>query len=170
MAADKDQPKKLTLFQKAIVDCLGEDPAFRKTNKLSELYRLIENKYPLSLSNALEREVTFKDKKVTKKLKLKDGKVLLFVVAEDGTLTPINNDVRQKSLTIESYINQLLIHANIQSDWMKTKEVRSEQSIVVISKDENAFKSLTFQKLGDSKTLDCSREGKIDICTCRNSK
>lgn len=169
-AEKKIQQKKLTLFQKAIADCLGNDLVVQKLNKLSELYGAIEVRYPLVLSNVLEREVIFNEKKITKKLKLKDGKVLLFLVSEDQTLTPLNNEVRQKSLTIESYLNQLLIHADIKTDWMKTKEVRSGQSVVVISKDESSIKSLIFQKLDDSKTLDCSREQSVDICTCRSSK
>lgn len=170
LAEKNSQLKKLTLFQKSIVDCLGDEIVVHKINKLSELYHAIEVRYPLVLSNVLEREVTFKEKKLTKKLKLRDGKVLLFLVKEDETLTPLNNDVRQKSLTIESYINQLLIHADIKTDWMKTKEVRSGHSVVVISKDETSFKSLSFQKLDDSKILDCSREQAIDICVCRASK
>ncbi len=163
---------KLSPFQKNIQRCLGETKNLDKMNSLQKIYDYISARNILVSSVVLEREVLFKEKNIQKKLKYVDGKLTLYKILnnEQDALVPIANDVRQKSLTIESYISQLLIHADVQYDWMKTQEQRSDRISVLLTVADREIKSLKIDLQSSKKKLDCSRFEGSDICSCTNSK
>ena len=79
----------------------------------------------------------------------------------------MNNDVRQKGLTEESSINDLLVGADIQEDWLKAREIRSGQSVLQYSRQHGKMTALSFKKIGAKETLECSLIKLSDICLCR---
>jgi len=156
---------KATPFQQNIKQCLP-DLDQSKMQNLNDLYRLIDEKYPLRTSETLYREVLYKEKSQLKKLKLEKGMISTYYVMDDDTLKLVNNDARQKGLTDESAVNQLLLRADIREDWLKVKEVRSGQTLLQLGKDGSAIKSLTIQKVGAPWKLECQNKESSDICLC----
>jgi hypothetical protein len=107
-----------------------------------------------------------------RKLKFEEGKLSLYKISDDENkaLIPLDNEVRQKSLTIESYMSQLLIHADIRSDWMKSREQRSEHTSLLVTIADGAIKALQFEKKNLRKKLDCNQMAGSDICSCTDTK
>ncbi|MBC7420355.1 MAG: hypothetical protein H7328_06460 [Bdellovibrio sp.] len=159
-----------TAFQKVLAECYSEDFPSEKINTIPELYNLIDQKFSLESANLEERETLFSEAGISKKLKFENDKWRLSKILPDETLETVDTGSRQKKPTIESTLNQLLIHAKIQSDWVKTKEIRAGQRIVLISRSGREIKSLQLQKWGEKKSLDCSRKESTDICSCRLAK
>lgn len=158
---------KLSSFQQTVQSCLKSGVDVQNLVTLNQLYSLLEKHYPLRSNETLYREVLYKEKGQLRKLKFEKGKIAIFEVLEDDTLKLINNDARQKGLTDESSINQLLQRAQIQQDWLKVKEIRSEQTLLQFGKESNQIKSLTFEKLDGKLKLECANKESSDICLCR---
>lgn len=158
----------LTPYQKNIQSCLQDDVDPRKFTSLSKIYKYVSEKYLLLSSEVVAREVLYKVKDETRKLKFENGKVQLFKILEDkdDELAPINNDVRQRSLTTESYLAQLLLHADIRSDWMQMSEKRSGATLVVTSSFNNEMKSLTIERTQLKKKLECLLKELAPSCSC----
>jgi hypothetical protein len=161
-------------FKKELLTCFKEEFTGSQANNLTSVYAELEKKYQLLSTTLLVRETEFKEQNETKRLKYADGKLKLFTVLDDETLKPSDNDLRQKDRTIEESISQLLIHANIQSDWMKTSETRAGHRLLTIVRTNGEIKSLQFEKISQKKQLFCNREtGKNEsqgICSCRDPK
>lgn len=161
--------EKPTLFQTTIQQCLPSLKLdLKKVQTLSQLYTAIEQKYLLTSSTVLAREVVFKDKNETKKLKYQNGQLSMYKILdeEDQQLVPIANDVRQKSATTESYLNQLLIRADIRSDWMQSKEFRSGSWVVVVTKEDQILTGLKIESFDLKNKLECSQKTGADVCSC----
>jgi len=161
--------EKPTLFQTTIQQCLPSlKLELKKVQTLSQLYASIEQKYLLTSSTVLAREVVFKDKYETKKLKYQNGQLTLYKILDedDQRLVPIANDVRQKSATTESYLNQLLIRADIQSDWMQSKEFRSGSWVVIVTKEDQVLTGLKIESFDLKNKLECSQKTGADVCSC----
>lgn len=116
----------------------------------------------------MAREVSYKLKDESRKLKYENGKVQLFKVSddEDERLIPVNNEVRQRSLTTEAYLTQLLLRADIRSDWMKMSEKRSGSTRVSVTTVDGEIKSLQIERAGLKKRLECTRSEDVEGCTC----
>lgn len=168
------EPKneKLTPFQKNLKACLQDDIDVKLLNTMRKTYEAVSKKYLLLSSVVIGREVLYKIKDENRKLKYEDGKIRLFrvVTTEDDRLEPVDNEVRQKSLTVESYLTQLLIHADIRYDWMKSRETRSGSTFVDITTVDSEFKSLVVEREKSKKKLECNRSDSSDICTCSEMK
>ncbi len=164
--------QKLTPIQKNIQVCFQDNIDVTSLSSLQQIYDAVSKKYLLISSVVVGREVIYKVKDETRKLKYTDGKLRLYrILTEDeDRLVPLDNEVRQKSLTVESYLTQLLIHADIRSDWMKTRETRSGSTFVDITVADGEVRSLTVEREKIQKKLECSRNELSDICSCLNLK
>ena len=153
-------------FQKNMKLCLKNQIDIKKVKNLNQLYDSLNKKFALRTNETIYREVLFKQKSQTKKLKLENGKIALFNVLPDQTIVLENNDARQKGLTEDSAMNQLLASADVQSDWFKIKETRSERTTLIYYRQDGQLKTLTFEKAGESGKLECSSIETSDICLC----
>ena len=156
----------LSPFQKSIQLCLTNQINAKKIKTLSELYKSLEKAYPLRTSETIYREVLFKEKLELKKLKLQNGKIALYKVNADQTVELLNNDARQKGLTEDSSMNQLLVRADIQSDWSQVKEIRANLTTLILGRQQGQLKSLSFEKAQEKFKLECSNIELSDICLC----
>lgn len=161
-------PSILTPFQKNIQSCLQDGVDLKKVTTLAKIYSYISQKYFLISSEVMAREVSYKLKDESRKLKYENGKVQLFKVSddEDERLIPVNNEVRQRSLTTEAYLTQLLLRADIRSDWMKMSEKRSGSTRVSVTTVDGEIKSLQIERAGLKKRLECTRSEDVEGCTC----
>ncbi len=162
----------LTPFQKNIQNCLQDKIEVRPLSTLQKVFAAVSEKYLLLSSEILGREVLFKVKDETRKLRYENGKLQIYKILEDeeGRSVPIDNEVRQKSLTIDSYMAQLLIHADIRSDWMKFSEKRSGSTFVVVTTSDGEIKSLVIERAALKKKLDCKLTDGVDSCSCSDLK
>lgn len=158
----------LSPFQKNVQSCLQDDVDAKKLNTVAKVYQYITEKYALASSEVVGREVLYKVKDESRKLKYENGKLQLFKILEDedDRLVPVNNEVRQKSLTTEAYLTQLLLLADIRSDWMRTSEKRLGSTQVVITTMDGDIKTLQVEKNLLKKKLDCNRNEGIESCLC----
>jgi len=158
----------LTPFQKNIQDCLQDEVDVKKLTSMPKIYKYVSDKYFLLSSEILGREVLYKVRNESRKLKFENGKVQLFKILEeeDDQLVAINNEVRQRSLTTESYLAQLLLHADIRSDWMKMSEKRSGSTEVVVTTLDGQMKSLLIEKTQAKKKLECLVTDRAESCSC----
>lgn len=169
-ASDASKKTVLTPFQKNIRDCLQGEVDSQKLTSLPKIYKYVSDKYLLLSSEIMAREVLYKLKNETRKLKFENGKVKLFKVLEDedDQLVPINNEVRQSSLTAESYLAQLLLNADIRSDWMQMSEKRSGSTEVVLTSVDGEMKSLIIERIKLKKKLECLLTERAPSCSCSN--
>lgn len=158
----------LTPFQKNIRECLQDNVDSQKLTSLLKIYNYVSDRYLLLSSEILVREVLYKMKNETRKLKFQNGKVQLFKVLEDedDQLVPVNNEVRQRSLTTESYLAQLLLNADIRSDWTQTSEKRSGSTGVVLTSIDGEIKSLIIERSQLKKKLECLLSERVPSCSC----
>ncbi len=162
-----ESKKRLTPFQKNIQSCLKTQVAAAKLQTLAELYLALDVAFPLRTTEVVFREVTYRKEKQLQRLKFDNGKIQLFRVLEDQTVQLINNDARQKGLTEESSVNQLLSGADVQSDWLSIKETRLSQTQLTFSRQQGRITALNFQKTADKMRLECVAKDLSDICLCR---
>lgn len=162
------KPRVLTPFQKNVQSCLPDMVDLKKLNSVAKVYKHISEKYLLLSSEVLGREVFYKTKGEDRKLKFENGQVQIFKILEDeeGRLVQLNNEVRQRSLTTEAYLTQLLIHADIRSDWMQISEKRVGSMLVVVTTSNGEIKSLRIEKDSSKKKLDCARIEGVESCNC----
>lgn len=162
--------KKVVPFQKVLNECFKEEFSDEKISSLNEVYAVLEKKYTLQSSTILEREVIFKTNSQNRKLKYANDRWTLYKVLENDVLEALNSGMRQKNQTAEMMLSQQLIHADIQSDWVKTKESRVGERTVTLSRKNGRLEELRFQKAGQKNSLECKPQQTIDICSCRESK
>ena len=157
---------RLAPFQKNIKFCLKNQIDIKKIKNLNQLYDSLNKKFALRTTQTIYREVLFKQKSQMQKLKLENGKIALYKVLPDETILLEDNDARQKGLTEESAMNQLLASADVQSDWYKIKETRSELTTLIYYRQDGQLKTLSFEKSGEKAKLECSSIETSDICLC----
>ncbi len=140
----------------------------QKLTSLPKIYKYVSDRYLLLTSEIVAREVLYKLKNETRKLKFENGNVKLYKVLEDedDQLVPLNNEVRQRSLTSESYLAQLLLNADIRSDWTKMSEKRSGSTGVVLTSIDGEMKSLTIERSQLKKKLECLLSELAPSCSC----
>ena len=156
-----------TPFQKNIQSCLKNHVTSAAVQTLSELYVELDKAFPLRTTEVVFREVTFKKDNQLRRLKFDNGKIQLFHILEDQTVQLINNDARQKGLTEESSVNQLLSGADVQSDWLTIKETRLSKTQLTFSRQQGRITALNFQKSTGKMRLECAAKDLSDICLCR---
>ncbi|MEQ1723908.1 MAG: hypothetical protein ABL930_12090 [Pseudobdellovibrio sp.] len=167
---------KLNPFQTNLQSCFGTQIDVLKIDNYKKLYKAIEQAYSLISSETLFREVLYKQKGELKKLKYEAGQIQIFRVDEDDNSNLISSEkigqktdgyeLRQKSLSPEARINQLLFRADIRSDFIKIKEVRVKQLDLNIIWSDSRIKSLTALFGAGKKTLTCNQLEAVDICSC----
>ncbi len=158
---------RLTHFQKNIQSCIKSNVTAAEVQTLAELYVALDKAFPLRTSEVVFREVTFKKENQLQRLKFDKGKIQLFRVLEDQTVRLTNNDARQKGLTEESSVNQLLSGADVQTDWLTIKETRLFQTQLTFSRQLGRITALNFQKSSGKMRLQCAAKDLSDICLCR---
>ncbi|MFZ3231013.1 MAG: hypothetical protein WA160_12465 [Pseudobdellovibrio sp.] len=158
---------KLTPFQQNIKACFTFPIDIKNVQNLKQLYDILDKHYPLKTNETIYREVLYKEKAELKKLKLENGLISLYKVSDDDTVKLLINDARQRGLTDDSSINQLLQRAEVKSDWVKVKEVRSQQTLLHFSRESGQFKSIVFEKIGTKLKIECVNKETSDICLCR---
>lgn len=163
----KSVKSRLTTFQKNIQKCLNADVTVSDLQTVAQLFAALEVAYPLRTSEVIFREVTFTKKNEFQRLKYEKGKIQLFRVLPDQTVQLLNNDARQMGLTDESSFNQLLIGADVKSDWLTVKQMRLSQTLLTYTKQQGKFTAISFEKIGKSPRLDCTAKEFSDICLCR---
>lgn len=159
--------EKLTPFQKNIKQCLQDHISLTKIKNIEDLYKGIDKSFPLRTNETVEREILYTEKSELRKLKVLAGKISIYRVLPDKTIELLINDARQKGLTEESAINQLLLRADIQSDWINVRETRSGLATLVYRRQQGQIKSLIFEIVKDKVKLECSNIDLSDICSCR---
>ncbi len=163
----KSAKNSLTPFQKNIQLCLKDQIQVDTLQSLEDLYLALDKAFPLRTTEIIFREVTFKKDNEMKKLKFDKGKILLYKLLEDKSLKLINNDARQKGLTEESSVNQLLVAADVRSDWVKIKEVRSSFALLEYSRQQGKITTITFKTITENSRLQCLHRDLSDICLCK---
>ena len=163
---------RLTPFQKTSQNFRRNPQEVKDLTSLQKVYGAVSQHYLLVSSEILNREVLYKIKDENRKLRLENGKVQLFKILEeeDDRAVLIDNELRQKNLTTESFLAQLLIHADIRSDWMKVAEKRSGSTSVAMTTMDGEIKSLQIERAKIKKKLDCNRTDGIDSCSCVDLK
>lgn len=159
---------ELTPFQKNVQTCLQGQVDPKKLTSLAKIYSFVSERYLLLSSEVLGREVLYKVKDERRKLRYENGKLQLFKFSkdEDEVSIPLNNEVRQRSLTTEAYLTQLLLHADIRSDWMKSSEKRAGATHVILTTSDGEIKSLQIDRNELKKTLECARTDGVESCSC----
>jgi hypothetical protein len=167
---------KITPYQSILQQCLDKKVDVLKINTNKELYKVIENFYPLVSSDILYREVFYTQKDVLKKLKLEAGKIQIYTLDEDDNPTLLSsekvgdvnqgNELRHKALSTEARMNQLLFRANISSDYSKVREIRSKQVSLNMEWSDTQIKSMDIALGTLKKSLNCQQVESQDICTC----
>ena len=160
--------KNVLPFQQEVNSCFPKEFSNLDIKKISEVYSVIDQKYTLSRSTLLTQETVFKENQQLKKLSYVDSKLSLFRVDDKGVVELISTDARQKNLTIESSISQLLIHADIRSDFSKVKEARVQGWNLVVERSDRQIKRLQIEQEGRKNVLVCAVENSTDICSCRS--
>ena len=172
----------LTPFQVQLQACLNPKVDVAKIDNNQSLYENISKFYKLLSSETLYREVSYIQGAESKKLKYEDGLIQIFKVLDDGSLklhssekfsdALKNNESRHKilskTLSVESYMNQLLLQADIKSDSQSLKEIRSSQLILKMIWSDKQIKSMEFSFIEQKKTLNCLKKELADICSCRS--
>jgi hypothetical protein len=163
---------KHTPLQETISKCFKDQIEVKGLRSLKNIYDLISKKQLLVASVVLNREVLYKIKDESRKLKYEDGKLQIYKILDDqdDQLSPIDNDVRQKSLTVEAYLSQLLLQADIRSDYMKIKETRISSTTVYVARQDDEIKTLVIENEKLQKKLDCSRSDNSVVCSCSDIK
>ncbi len=161
---------KTSTFKKVLNECFAEEFSTEKLNKLSQVYDVLDRKYQLSSATLLERETVFKEDEQLKKLKFGEDKWTLYKVSDNEILSPLDSGMRQKKPTIEATLSELLIHAKLQSDWTITKELRQGQRILLITRLNKEITALEYKIWDQKKSLECVKQERGDVCSCRGSK
>ncbi|MEK6628987.1 MAG: hypothetical protein AABY53_10205 [Bdellovibrionota bacterium] len=171
----------LTPYQSNLKSCLDIDKNLdvKKINNNKKLYKYIEQFYALVTSETLYREVLYTQKRELKKLKFADGVIQIFkVLDEDDSISLLSSEkfgdkkedyqVRHKIRSSEGRINQLLVRADIQSDFQKIKETRAKDMLLNIVWADKEIQSLNIEFLAEKKALSCIQKELIDICNCQS--
>lgn len=169
---------KMSPYQSNIKQCLGASVDVYKIDSNRDVYRYIQANYSLVYSETLYREVVFKQKEGMKKIKLEMGKIITYAVSEDDSLMllgtekigdkSINNELRQKPLSADARMDQLLFQADIRSDYAKIHEVRSKQLSLTLEKNNSNIKSLNIDFENGKRSLNCQKLEAQEICSCRD--
>ncbi|MBC7740734.1 MAG: hypothetical protein H7061_00955 [Bdellovibrionaceae bacterium] len=166
--------EKISAFKKELNECFKTDFLKTQSTSLKSVYAELDKRFQLVTTELIARDTEFKENDETRKLKYAEKKLALYRVEDNELLVPINTDLRQKDRLIDTTISQLLIHATMISDYMKTKEVRAGQRFVTVTKADGEITALDISKLGQKKQLFCTRKidekGAHDICSCREPK
>lgn len=171
-ALSQVKPQRVTPFQKTVKTCFSQDIETAHMKTIQHIYDELVQKFALISSVVEYREVLYKDLNVTKKLKYENGQLNLYKISDEDNfqLTPLVNDTRQKSLTTESYLNQLLVKAEIKSDWMRTRELRAKSIQVLLTRMDQELTRLEVNLLGVGKKLICTKKSSSDVCSCLATK
>lgn len=167
----------LNVYQLSLKPCLDKKIDLQKIDNNKNLYKVIEQNYTLLTSETTYREVLFKLKSKLKKLKFEAGRIQIFDVDADENLSLVSTEkigemgdgylVRQKKLSPESRINQLLFQADIRSDLQIIKEKRTKQVELNITWSDSEIKNMSIDFKNENSTLVCSLKDSLDICICR---
>lgn len=136
---------------------------------VQDLYKEISKKYLLITSEVQEREVDYKIKNEDRKLKFRNSKVILYKVDrtdDNESLIKLDNGLRQGSLTIEAYLTQLLLAADIRYDWQKIFEKRTNSTEITLILENGVLKIFEVFKDKLRKKLKCKTENNSDSCSC----
>lgn len=171
-ALSQVKPQRVTPFQKTLKSCFSQDIETTHMKNIKHIYDELVQKFALISSVVEYREVLYKDLDVTKKLKYENGQLNLYKISDEDNfqLIPLFNDTRQKSLTTESYLNQLLVKAEIKSDWMRTRELRAKSIQVLLTRMDQELTRLEVNLLGVGKKLICTKKSSSDVCSCLATK
>lgn len=177
-ARSQNMQAKLTPYQQSLQRCLGGQLEGLKLNTHSQLYEVIVKKYPLISSETLYREVVYRLNDEDRKLKFENSQLGLYSVDPEGAVrllstenflqTPATDQPRQKRLSPEARMDQLLFRASIKSDYRKTKEQRLQGLVLNVSWSGKNLKNLQVEFSESKKVLSCSQSGSTDICICKD--
>jgi len=177
-ARSQNKQAKPTPYQQSLQRCLGGQLDGLKLNTHSQLYEVIVKKYPLISSETLYREVIYRLNDEDRKLKFENSQLGLYSVDPEGAVrllstesflqTPGSDQLRQKRLSPEARIDQLLFRASIKSDYRKMKEQRLQGLVLNVSWSGRILKNLQVEFPESKKILSCSQSGSTDICICKD--
>lgn len=174
------QKNALTPFQVHLSSCLNKKIDVRKIGNNNKLYKTIEQFYNLRTSETLYREVVYKQKEENKKLKYENKLIQIFKILDaDESLLLVSSEkfiekkdsyvTRHKIHNVDARIDQLLIQAEIRSDYRKIRETRSKQVILNMTWSNGEIKLLRAEFGGEKdkkKVLSCTQQELADICSC----
>lgn len=169
---------KLNPYQTTLLACLNPAIDVSAIDTHKKLYKAIESYHPLLTSEMTYRETLYRQKGELKKLRFENGAVQVFAVDDDENLTLLSSEkvgpeaqaginiLRHRPLSAEARIQQLLIRADIRSDFSKVKEVRAGKVVMTISWSKEQIKSLLIEFGDTKKSLNCTQKENTDICSC----
>lgn len=169
---------KLNPYQQSLQACLSSSIDVSKIDTHKKLYNAIESFYPLLTSETVYRETRYRQKGELKKLRFENGVIQVFAVDDEENLTQLSSEkvgdeaqaainiLRHRPLSAEARIQQLLIRADIRSDFSKVKEVRASKVSLTISWADEQIKSLQVEFGESKKSLNCTQKETADICSC----
>ena len=170
-----EKKTKLSPYQKHIDNCFKSQFSVAKMDTNKKLYRALNDNFALLGSETTFREVLYREGGEVRKLKYEDHLVRIFKVNEDESIKLLSEEelgykpstigARYKTATPEARLNELLIHAEIKTDYIKTREYRSKQVLLNIVWSDNQIKALSAE-LPENKRLECQRKDSLDICDC----
>lgn len=181
-AQTKLKRSQLTPYQQSLVNCFQGQIDGTKLNTHAQLYRSIAGQYALVSSETVYREVEYAQNHDRRKLKYENRLLSLYSVNDEGAvslvstenfsqrpeLSPLPDKLRQKRLSPEARIDQLLFRANIKSDYKKIREQRLQRLVLNMSWSGEVLKNMTVEFVGEKKTLNCTQVGSADICICKD--
>lgn len=175
LKAFAEKKQKLSPFQVNIDQCVQSAFAVAKIDSNKKLYSALVENFALLGSETTFREALYKEAGELKKLKYEDQVARIYSVADDESIKlisteelgykPATTGARYKISTPEARLNELLIHAEFKSDFVKTREYRSKQVLLNLAWSDGQIKNLSAELPGGKK-LECSRKATADICTC----
>lgn len=170
--------KHLSPFQVNIDKCFAGKVSVTGLTDNMKLYLEIVKKFPLQASETTFRELVYIQNGQKKKLRLEDGVVQVFNVAENDEVklvetedlnkAAVSNGMRYKVNSAEARLNQLLNRANIKSDYVKTTEYRSQEVVLQLVWDNGKIKSMSVEFGVEKPKLECLKKSAADICDCRS--
>lgn len=158
--------KPLSLFQNQIKDCGFEFEKIRDIKTHSQLYSEASKKFALRSEKTIYRELYFRVKNETRKIKITNDTVELFKIGEEDRHTPLNIEARQKYQTLQSQISQLTLNTKIENDWQKIEEIRNSGVKIEIVRVDQKITQLKMNIDKSTKSLDCQLVNVSEICLC----
>lgn len=167
LAAEK---KSYSVLQKQIMSCGLELDRLQKIITYNQLYSAIDKQYFLITDKTLEREVLYRSRGDDYKLKVINDKITIYKIGEEGRVSPVSFDAKQKISTVKGKVRQLILNAKVDEDWGQYFEQR-EQGIQVEYSIRNS--KITQMKINLTKTkqiLDCQLKNESEVCNCVTSE
>ncbi|MFN3453636.1 MAG: hypothetical protein ACK41T_01660 [Pseudobdellovibrio sp.] len=163
----------LTVLQNQIKECSINLDHIKKVKNLNDLYKSIDREYLLLSEKTLEREVLYKIRSDTYKLKVLNDVISIYKVGEEDRLEPINIDAKRKSSqvkTVKGQVKQFTLNAKVDEDWAEYFEQRESGYSLEYSIRNSKISALKITNSKNKHVLDCRLKTDAEVCNCLTSE